>query len=58
MTPPELREVRRAADKAASALQARNDAILRAHDAGHSIRVIAAAAGLSSARVHQILHGR
>lgn len=53
-----LTKVTRAADKAASALQARNAAILEAHAEGASIRSIAKAAGLSSARVHQILHGR
>jgi hypothetical protein len=53
-----LTKVTRAADKAASALQARNVAILEAHGGGASIRAIAAAAKLSSARVHQIIHGR
>lgn len=53
-----LTAVTRAADKAASALEARNAAILEASAAGETIRAIAAAAGLSPARVHQILHGR
>lgn len=50
--------VRRAATKAALAAQARDDAIRAAHAAGETIRAIAAAAGLSPARVHQILHGK
>lgn len=53
-----LTEVARAAAKAASASKARDDAIRAAHDNGETIRAIAKAAGLSSARVHQILHGR
>ncbi len=47
-----------AAAKAASASKERDDAIRKAHAAGCSIRSIAAAVELSSARVHQILHGR
>lgn len=54
----ELGKVRRAAAKAAQASQQRDDAIRAAHVAGETIRVIAAEAGLSSARVHQILHRR
>lgn len=48
----------RAAARAAEAAKARDDTIRAAHTAGHSIRTIAAAAGLSSARVHQIIHRR
>jgi DNA-directed RNA polymerase specialized sigma24 family protein len=53
-----LTAVTRAAAKAASASQNRDDAIRAAHANGYSIRAIAAAAGLSSTRVHQIIHGR
>lgn len=53
-----LTEVRRAARKAALASQERDEAIRAAHEAGETIRAIAVEAGLSSARVHQILHGR
>lgn len=54
----ELSQVRRAAAKAAQASQDRDDAIREAHAAGETIRAIAAEAGLSHQRVHQILHGR
>ena len=54
----ELRKVARAADKAVSASQNRDDTIRDAHQAGQTIRAIAAAAKISPARVHQILHGR
>lgn len=50
--------VRRAAVKAAQAAQQRDAAIRAAHEAGATIRVIAAEAGLSHQRVHQILHHR
>lgn len=53
-----LTAVTRAAAKAASALEARNVAIRAAHERGETIRAVAAAAGLSPARVHQILHGK
>lgn len=53
-----LAAVTRAAAKAASASQARDDAIRAAHENGATIRAIAAAAGISFQRVHQILHGR
>lgn len=53
-----LTAVTRAARKAALAAQARDDAIRAASAAGETIRAIAAAAGLSPTRVHQILHGR
>lgn len=57
MTSTDLRKVRRAADKAALALEARDDAIRAAHASGSSLRSIAKAAGLSHQRVHQIIHG-
>jgi hypothetical protein len=53
-----LASVRRATTAASAASQRRNQEIRRAHEAGHSIRAIAAAAGLSHGRVHQILHDR
>ena len=56
--PANLAAVTRAAAKAASASQHRDDTIRAAHASGSPIRAIAKAAGLSPARVHQILHGR
>ncbi len=53
-----LAAVTRAARKAALAAQARDDAIRAACADGATIRAVAVAAGLSPARVHQILHGR
>ncbi len=53
-----LTAVTRAAAKAASASTNRDDTIRAAHEAGATIRAIAAAAGLSTARVHQIIHHR
>lgn len=53
-----LRRAQRAAQKAALASEQRDEAIRSAHQAGATIRAIAEATGLSSARVHQILHGR
>ena len=55
---PPLTAVTRAAAKAASASQTRDVTIREAHAGGATIRAIALAAGLSPARVHQILHGR
>ena len=52
----ELRAVRRAAVKAVSASRERDDAIRAAHAAGETVRAIAAEAGLSHQRVHQIVH--
>ena len=54
----ELQKVRRAAAKAAQASQERDEAIRAAHSAGATVRAIAAEAGLSHQRIHQILHGR
>ena len=58
MVSARLPRVTRAADKAALALQARNDAIREASENGATIRDIAKAAGISASRVHQIIHGR
>jgi hypothetical protein len=58
MRPATLSAVTRAAAKAASASQARDDAIRKAHADGATLRAIAAAAGLSFARIHQIVNGR
>jgi hypothetical protein len=55
---PELQRVSKAADKAASARGTFEQAIRDAHQAGVTIRDIARAAGLSSARIHQLLHGK
>ncbi len=49
-----LTKVLRAADKAASALSERDNAIREAHEAGETLRAIAAVVGLSHQRVHQI----
>jgi hypothetical protein len=54
----ELGKVSQAARKASASSQARDEAIRQAHLAGFSIRAIAVAAELSSARVHQIIHNR
>lgn len=56
--PNELQKVRRTAAKAVSASLDRDNAIREAHAAGATVRAIAAEAGLSFQRVHQILHGR
>lgn len=56
--PTDLNAVRRAADKAAQALVDRDDAIRRAHAQGATLRAIAEAAGLSFARIHQIVRGQ
>ncbi len=53
-----LARVAEAAEEAVAALKDRNIEIALAHSEGASIRAIAAVAGLSPARVHQILHGR
>jgi 2-keto-3-deoxy-L-rhamnonate aldolase RhmA len=54
----ELQAVTRAADKAASALKARDEAIRKAVADGHTLRAVAEAAGLSFARIHQIVNHR
>lgn len=51
-----LTTVTRAAAKAASASQARDDAIRKAKAEGATLRAIAKAAGLSFARIHQIVN--
>jgi DNA-directed RNA polymerase specialized sigma24 family protein len=50
----QLRQADQEADRLRAELRA---AILEAHREGQSVRKIARAAGLSSARVHQIIHG-
>lgn len=54
----ELTAVVEAAAQAASASRARDEAIRAAHANGATIRGIATAAGLSPARIHQIIHAR
>jgi hypothetical protein len=56
--PASLTAVTRAAAKAASASQARDEAIRKAIADGNTLRAVAAAAGLSFARIHQIINGR
>jgi hypothetical protein len=51
-----LASVTRAASKAVSAGEARDATIRAAVADGATIRAVAAAAGLSAARVHQIVH--
>lgn len=53
-----LTAVTKAAAKAASASTARDEAIRQAAKDGSTVRAIATAAGLSYARIHQIIHGR
>jgi len=50
-----LQAVTRAAQRAALASQARDEAIRKAVADGHTLRAVAAAAGLSYARIHQIV---
>ncbi len=50
--------VTRAADKAASSSKARDDAIRNAVANGATLRAVAEAAGLSFARIHQIVNHR
>ncbi len=45
-------------EAAGEAMGARDEAIRQVHRDGASIRAIAEALGLSSARIHQILHSR
>jgi hypothetical protein len=56
--PASLSAVTRAAHKAASALEARDDAIRAAVADGRTLRAVAEAAGLSFARIHQIVNHR
>ncbi len=58
MSHQDLTNARQAAIKAAEARQDRDHAIRFASLQGESIRAIATAVGMSSARIHQILHGR
>jgi hypothetical protein len=51
-----LTAVARAARKAALAFQARDEAIRAAHSEGATLSAIAAAAGMSKQRAHQIVH--
>lgn len=53
-----LTEVTQDATAAIVAATQRDTTIRAAHANGATIRAIATAAGLSPARVHQILHGR
>ncbi len=53
-----LTAVTRAAHKAAQASQARDDAIRTAVAGGATLRAVAEAAGLSFARIHQIVNHR
>jgi hypothetical protein len=53
-----LTDVTRFAARAIAASRDRDDIIREAHRSGETIRAIAAAAGISASRVHQILHGR
>jgi hypothetical protein len=50
-----LSQVQRATAQRARAEQAWRDAIRKAHQEGQTMRAIAEAAGLSAARVHQII---
>jgi DNA-binding NarL/FixJ family response regulator len=50
-----LTRVRRAAERAAAAASERDEAIVDAHKAGLTLKAIAAEAGLSFQRVHQIV---
>jgi hypothetical protein len=50
-----LSDVRRATAQRAKAEQAWREAIRKAHREGQTMRVIAAAAGISATRVHQII---
>jgi hypothetical protein len=54
-TPAPLVKVERAARKAALSLEARDAAIVAAYEAGFTLRQIAAAAGLTNPRIHQIV---
>jgi hypothetical protein len=53
-----LTAVTRAAAKAASASKQRDDAIRKAVADGATLRAVATAAGLSFARIHQIVKNR
>lgn len=51
----ELRRVRRATERVAQAATEREESIRAARTAGASLRAIAAEAGLTAGRIHQIL---
>ena len=53
-----LQPLRIATQKAEFYSHRRDFLIRQAHTDGSSIRAIAAAVGISAARVHQIIHGR
>ncbi len=53
-----LRWVKNSSDKSKAAAEYRDEMICEALADGLSIREVAAAAGLSPARVHQIRHGK
>ncbi len=53
-----LQAAKKAAHNSVVAAIARDQAIRKAHADGATIRAIAAVVDLSSARVHQILHGK
>jgi AcrR family transcriptional regulator len=53
-----LRYVRNGSEQAKNAAATRDNRIRDALEMGLSIREVAAAAGLSPARVHQIRHGK
>ena len=53
-----LTAAKRAAANSLAASARRDDLIRKAHTEGSTIRAIAAATGLSSARIHQIIHHR
>ncbi len=52
-----LTRVKRVSKRRASVMQEYRDAIISAHAEGHSLRVIAAAAGVSHVRVLKIIRG-
>lgn len=52
-----LTSVERAANRAAQALEARDQAIRNAWESGETVRAIATAAGLSPSRIHQVATG-
>lgn len=55
---PAINKVAQAAARSQRERELFLDTIREAHAAGESTRLIAAAAGLSHQRIHQIIHGR